>query len=566
MGDRHDHLLALDQVFVLELVKFRIQNFGAARRGKGLAGVAQFPAQQRHQLGMAGQNIQVTLDLFRQLLQFLADLAAPQCRQAMQAQVQDGLHLALGELVFAVLNDIARLADQLQVTLHVAGRPGLVEQRLAGRRRALGGADHHHDLVYVGHRHHQPDQQMRALPRLRQIKFGAPGNHFLAEIEEGLQNLLQIHLLRPAAVQCQHVAAKTGLQWRVAEQLVQHNVGHRIALQLDDHAHAAPVALVAQVRYAFNAPAAHTFGDFLDQPGFVHLIGNLGGDNGEAILANFLDCGARANPHAAPPGVIGRANAGAAHDDGAGGEIRAGNKFHQRRHVQLAVVGQRQGGVNHLAQIMGRDVGGHANRNAAGAVDQQVGKARRQYLGFKLALVVIGDKIDRVLGDVRQQLARRLRQAGFGIAHGRSRVAVHAAEIALSVDQHQAQGKILGQPHQGIVNRGITVGVILAHHVADNTRRLLVGLVEFVAALVHGIENATMHRLQAVAHVGQRPRDDHAHGVIQIRGRHLLFDGNLLAAFFRRLRGRGGRLWRVAFVVQQIGLEYCLEYSLKCNG
>ena len=33
-----------------------------------------------------------------------------------------------------------------------------------------------------------------------------------------------------------------------------------------------------------------------------------------------------------------------------------------------------------------------------------------------------------------------------------------------------------------------------------------------------------MDRLQAVAHIGQGAADDHAHGVIEIRAAHLVFD------------------------------------------
>ena len=34
-------------------------------------------------------------------------------------------------------------------------------------------------------------------------------------------------------------------------------------------------------------------------------------------------------------------------------------------------------GVDHLGEVVGRDVGGHADRDTPGAVDQQVGDARR---------------------------------------------------------------------------------------------------------------------------------------------------------------------------------------------
>ena len=44
------------------------------------------------------------------------------------------------------------------------------------------------------------------------------------------------------------------------------------------------------------------------------------------------------------------------------------------------------------------------------------------------------------------------------------------------------------------------------------------------AHLLHGVENAAMHRLQSVAHVGQRAADDHRHRIVEIRPAHLLFN------------------------------------------
>ena len=42
------------------------------------------------------------------------------------------------------------------------------------------------------------------------------------------------------------------------------------------------------------------------------------------------------------------------------------------------MVDQRDDGVDDLAQVVRRDVGRHADRDAGGAVDQQVREARRQ--------------------------------------------------------------------------------------------------------------------------------------------------------------------------------------------
>ena len=41
---------------------------------------------------------------------------------------------------------------------------------------------------------------------------------------------------------------------------------------------------------------------------------------------------------------------------------------------------------------------------------------------------------------------------------------------------------------------------------------------------LHGVQNAAMHRLQTVAHVGQRAPDDDRHRIVEIRALHLLFN------------------------------------------
>jgi hypothetical protein len=47
------------------------------------------------------------------------------------------------------------------------------------------------------------------------------------------------------------------------------------------------------------------------------------------------------------------------------------------------------------------------------------------------------------------------------------------------------------------------------------------------AAFEHAVEDAALDGLEAVAHVGQRPPDDHAHRVVEIGFLHLDFDVGL---------------------------------------
>ena len=131
-------------------------------------------------------------------------------------------------------------------------------------------------------------------------------------------------------------------------------------------------------------------------------------------------------------------------------------------------------------------------------------------------VVVVGDHVDGLLVQVVQQFVGELAQADLGVTHGRRRVAVHRTEVALAVHQQVAQGEVLGHAHDGVVDGRVAVGVVLTDDVTDHTGRLLVGLVVVVAHVVHGVEAAPVHRLEAVAHVRQGAADDDRHGVVHV--------------------------------------------------
>ena len=208
------------------------------------------------------------------------------------------------------------------------------------------------------------------------------------------------------------------------------------------------------------------------------------------------------------------------------GKIRSGDDVDEIVDAQGRIVDQRDTCVDHLAEIVRRDVGGHADGDAAGAVHQQIGKFRRQNPRLALGIVVVGLEVDSVLVDVVDQRLRDLGEAGFGVPHRGRHIAVHRAEIALPVDQGHAHGEILRHAHQRVIDRLIAVGMVFTDHVADGTRRLAVRLVPLKAVLVHRVENPAMHRLQSVTRIRQRTRHDHAHGVIEVGAFHFIEDRN----------------------------------------
>ena len=383
---------------------------------------------------------------------------------------------------------------------------------------------------------------MAAFTGLAQFRGRAPGHDLFPEIEEGSQERAQGQLLGPPAIQGQHVAAKRRLHRGEAIKLVEHHFGRCIPLELNDNAHAHAVRFVGNAGNALDLLVAHHFCDPLDHRGFVHLIGDLIEHNGVAILANFLDACLGTDHDTAAPFKIRFARARAAKDHAPGGKIRGRDVVHQLCAIEIRVLDQGQGGIDHFAQVMGRNIRRHADGDAARSVDEHVGKARGEHCGLLLLAVVIVLEVDRVFLDIGQKEGRRFVHAHLGVAHSGRIIPVHGAEIALAVQQGQRHGKILRHPHQRIVDRAVTMGVILAHHIAHRAGGFAVGFLMCVAGFMHGKQNAAVHRFQPVTQVWDRARHDHAHRVIEIRCLHLVRDRNRRAkisaiplVFFRNL-------------------------------
>ncbi len=117
----------------------------------------------------------------------------------------------------------------------------------------------------------------------------------------------------------------------VLVQVVEHHLGDLSPFELDHDAHPAPIGFVADVRDAVHFLVPRELGDFLDQPGLVHLVGNLGHHDGFPVLPRLFDL--RAGPHldAAPAGAIRLLDAWSAVDEGRGRESPVRARFREAR-------------------------------------------------------------------------------------------------------------------------------------------------------------------------------------------------------------------------------------------
>ena len=452
----------------------------------------------------------------------------------MQPQLKNRLGLDLGQAVALVrqaelgvhaVRAGVRLAGSFQHARNLPRLPQPIHERdprVGRRRRRLDQLD---DLINVCKRDGLAFQNVSPVPRFPQVEYRPAGNHLAPMSEEGFQDLLEVHQLRLTLVQRNHVDAEDTLHRRLFVQIVQDDVGDLASAKLDHDTHAVLVGLVTKLGDALYSLVADQVCDLFNEASLIHLVGQLGDDDGLlAPLVYLFNVGSSPDIDAAPTGPVRGVNAGGAVDEARCREIGPGQVFHQARHVDRRIFDQGQGRVNDLAQVVRRDVRGHADRNTRRPVDQQVRDLRRHDTRFALGTVVVLDEVDRLLLDVGEKLRGNLRHAHFGVTHGRRRVAIDRAKVALPIHEQVAHRERLGHANDRVVDRRVPMRVIFTNDVTNHSRRLLIRLVVVVTQLAHGVQHASVNGLETVPDVGQRPADDDTHRIVEIGLPHLVFE------------------------------------------
>ena len=309
--------------------------------------------------------------------------------------------------------------------------------------------------------------------------------------------------------QHRHVERHARLKLRQLEKLLHEQRRIHIArFRLDDDADILG-ELVVHIAEQRQLLGLQQIGHLLDEPRLLHAIGNFGDDDLVCAAARVLDMPARAQAEGAAPGLVGFDKRRLiVHKNAARRKVRPVQETQERLHARARTLDEVQRRVAHLLQIMRRNARRHADRDAAGAVREQVRDARGEHDRLLLLAVIGLAEIDRVFVDAVEQRRRDGRQLGLGVAHRRRVIAVDIAEIALAVDQRIALREILREPHQRVVNGLVAMRVIFTDHVADDARAFLEAARGVELELAHGVEQAAVHRLQAVAHIGQRALRD----------------------------------------------------------
>ena len=126
-------------------------------------------------------------------------------------------------------------------------------------------------------------------------------------------------------------------------------------------------------------------------------------------------------------------------------------------------------------------------------------------------------KVDGFYVDVAHHLHGQRRHLALGVSHGSRTVVALGPEVTLTLDKLVSHGPWLSQTHQGVVNGRVAVRVVLTHDVTDDAGALVPAAVGAVTAVVHRVDDPTVYRFEAVAHIGQGTPDDDAHRVVEVR-------------------------------------------------
>ena len=353
------------------------------------------------------------------------------------------------------------------------------------------------DCVDIFKRDMQSEQYVLSFLRFFKVETRSAHDYVLLVSNVAFQHLFEVENARYAVYEREHDHTERRLHLRLLVELIEKNLRVDVLFEFDDDTHTVSVRFFSQIADAFEAFVFDLVCDVFDESCFVDLIRQLGDDDLVAAIRLFHDLCAGTHVNSAAAGAVCGANAAAAHNDAAGREVRALDVLHQAGQVDFGVIHQGHHAVDDFPQVVRRNVGGHTDRNALAAVDQQVREAAGQYMGLLLGFIKVGVPVDGVLLDIGQHLAGHLRHTGLGITVSSRGVTVHGAEVTLTIYQRVPQAEILCQTNHRIIDGGVAVGVVGAQHRTDGIGRFAVGVLRVIAALVHRVQNTAVHGLEA---------------------------------------------------------------------
>ena len=367
MTQRDDRRLVGDQVRNVDFALFD-GKICAPRRGILGLHRQQFGANDAQHTFLARQNVHQILDRPQQRPVFVDHLPAVQRRQLIQPQLQNVLDLAVGENIS--ISDHTRLPADQDSDLLRRFRGKFIRFQAAARLVPVVGITNDLDeIIQAVERQQIRLQLFRVTLSHRQQPTRTPDHHLPAVLKINSERMLEIEQARTAVIDRQHVDGERCLERRMLKKIIDDDLRAGVFFQLHHH----PGPIVRLVAHPADFRQNFLIGEgrnSLHQLRPVHRIRNLRNDDDLAPRLRFF--------HRAPPPHFNRSAATMkilarplhAVNHAARRKIRPLHMTHQRLHRQTWVVNQRAHRINHLPQIVRRNISGHAHRNTRPTVNQ----------------------------------------------------------------------------------------------------------------------------------------------------------------------------------------------------
>ena len=174
--------------------------------------------------------------------------------------------------------------------------------------------------------------------------------------------------------------------------------GLKPALDLDHQASSVrPVREILDVSDSLQLSGIDEVLDLFDHSLGTDQVGQFGDDDALATRMHLLDACGRPHPERSLARVVGIANTIQSDDLAATRQVGSRNESHQFVNRGVRMLDQVAQRLNDFHQVVRRAVGSHTHRDPRSAVDQQVGKGRREYRRLDILAVVIRFEVNSVL-------------------------------------------------------------------------------------------------------------------------------------------------------------------------
>ena len=242
---RNDDILSRNQI---EFIKIRI----AGRIDLRAAGIAilfldveKVISDDLHHTLILRENVEVVGNLGAEFLIGGNDAFLLRRGESLETHIENAFSLHAGEPVEAIRAEAAVRFHILRPVVAVVARhgtdhlvhdlrvPALAHQAVTGLGAVRGRLDDFDELINVRQRDGKTFLQMAVRTGLTKQETGPAHNHFAAQADKGIHELLQIQQLRAAVKQRHHIDTKGRLELGQLEEVIADRFRMRVAPELD---------------------------------------------------------------------------------------------------------------------------------------------------------------------------------------------------------------------------------------------------------------------------------------------------------------------------------------------